>query len=335
MKTLFFISLLIFPVMVNAQKTVTDPILDKWNKATVPICGLKSNEIPTKETRELVDLYLQQKITPEQYAIAVERLETSQSYGTATFLKYKEKHYLITARHVLIDNSSAMSVFSNILIMDRVGEINYKNVTVTKYADGGTASSFSREYFNRIEFGVPNKLQCFILSTEDEDVGIIDLEDVDIDHNIIRGLYKRGYVPISITDIDTNCKIKNESDIFTIGFPGEGYSTRQLPPILSKEMPYAQSRTFVTKGVIKDVKKDNIYFLAGIWANHGNSGGAVIHNNRMVGIIHGPDAVMINPHLTPVNQYVDFNVKIMKSSLIMPLLLKLESGIPNEFFEHN
>jgi len=292
-------------------------VINKWIHAVI---NIQCTPEVTKEYDVVSNQLSKHQINYDQYlrkldSINFLALQLSSS-GTAIYLLYKKHHYLITARHVLNDFAKDTSaIFYKIFL---INDIN--NPGNTKVVDRFNNMSGEREPFLMM-------YQYYIFSPLSDDIGIVCLDGETEGIDFWKTLDKRGYIPINIEDIDEKCRIKVDEKMICIGYPQEsviGNKIGKLPISAFLWQSFDISSPLVTKGSISNILNNKNYFYGDIFVYHGFSGGPAILNNKLVGLISGAG---IEPYTSNSFTYRLFNFKFMKSSLIVPLLKKIEFGM--------
>lgn len=239
--------------------------------------------------------------------------------GTAIFLKFEGIHFLITARHVIEDTHfpSPGIPYNQIFFPE--------NLNIAR-------NSFQPANL-RIMPSDTNLHVCnFIFSPKDTDIAIIALDGYNYQtgiSNIPKILMDRGYQPIDISDIDTNYQYKKGDLTYSIGFP-------ELSMIGTKNsidsFQIFQSNTItlpvVSKGKELETKNNNLYVISDVFVYHGNSGGPIIHDNKLIGVVHGANLEKREVKGTVLRYYYFLNGnQFIKSKYIMPLLRAFTSQI--------
>ena len=223
--------------------------------------------------------------------------------GTALFVKYKNHKYLITARHVLHDTLEASRYVKDALgwykkgnltirederkriISDsekRIFSIIYRVPNLSEYLS--KTSPFSSYYppspvLMNLQAGVYER-SAYTFSEPQIDLAVISLER---EGSFLRDLENNGYKPITIDSIWD--KSLNEGDnLFCIGYPVT------TSPMVKMEGNLAWNASYVSLPTISFGKVAmNNSFLHFFWGDvsiyPGNSGGPVISQDTLVGII--------------------------------------------------
>jgi hypothetical protein len=244
------------------------------------------------------------------------------SSGTAIYLEYKKEKYLLSARHVF-ENPSKPGFLSDVfLLVENFTERNKDTVMYDSHAN----FTFTGDEVTMLQFYAGGRNYTnFIFSQKDTDLALIHLKKNDfIESGFIHTLDKRGYKPIFISDIDTICKIKSDQTIFAFGFPEEADVFRypNSPALLWKSQ--SVSIPVVSIGKIQN-DFNSSFFTAEISVYHGYSGGPIVMKNKLIGIVHGPNPILVKMKTKSTPYYLSQNLLFIKSSLILPLLKKMVS----------
>lgn len=312
--------------------------LEKWARATINIECESGDDITFKK----LDSLEKNGIITKDQSDSMKRIAFSfppRESGTAIFLKYNDQHFLISARHVLLDYQSTDSnaLARKIFLVENEGTsrndptgitisgVRGKVIVIDYDKDAEITFLWS---FDLLGWQSPDSLgyrkASYIFSSIDDDIAILCLEEGAYGQQFIKTLYKRGYSPISLSDINTSFDVKEGQKITSIGFPEEVLGTIKKP---SENLVFESdliSIPMVTEGVIINKNPKRNSFDADIFVYHGNSGGPAICNNKLVGIVHGPTFQPL--HLKSggkLSYYVLKYSNFRKSSLITPLLKQL------------
>jgi S1-C subfamily serine protease len=314
-----FLPIYIFSQSQNSKKTTSkNNISNKWVKACLNL-EVKPNFFVSK-------MFARWQIQSQNKALdkaMVKRVQDSIRYtrytGTGIYLLYNTKHYIITARHLLIDDSAYFKDF----VVDRIFLIqNASDVTKTKKI---FLDTLNINYLDGYSSGPKNKTK-YILSEKNEDLALIALDDIPIYGNqFVKLLQRRGYEPIQFSDIDTSNSFAINAPIIAFGFPGMSTVRKNN---IDSSLYYWQSNLSTipvrTKGYIKEYPKDSSFFKGDIFIHEGFSGGPVTYNNKLIGINRAYWGEVRNIGTELLNYYYEESSIFIKASLIPPLLRKLE-----------
>ena len=304
-----------------------DSAINKWIHATVNISCFPHN---TRLKNNISGKLLSGQISMNEYRKRIDSIDRNYSLrlGAAIFLKAEGRHYLLTAGHLLSDSTALLpnQICKNILLV--------RNLSIPdSIFDAGNFSSEDSGTWRRGKFNLelpetPYDSSFYIFSESgNDDLCIVDLDAGKNGKEFTGTLYQTGYIPVSVTDININCSIRTKQDILAIGYPDEAvfdYSA-SLPQADILRKSNRVSLPMVTKGQIASVSDTSNYFDSNIFVYKGNSGGPVIANNQLVGIVHGYSTNKIkSAYSRSLNQYVYWHAYMIKSSLILPLLKRLE-----------
>jgi hypothetical protein len=323
---LFIILIFTFSLNSNAQsrhrRYKDSLVLEKWKRAIVNIEArpfhLSSDSIQPyilnywkrddKKAAEIIAGFYAKLLT-----------ELISYSGTATYLYYNDKHYLITARHVIYDIEKSKK-----LKTDAVNsQITLIENSTNKYGDSIKSSAPSVSLTNS---SVPFEIIPYALSSKENDVAVIDLDDAYDGKLFVEGLKKRGYIPITISDIETKPPAK-EKRILVLGFPQ--FSMRLDPhfqvALLMFVSPYVSTPTSA-KGYFENHTGNKNFIYASVIVDHGMSGEPILYRNKQIGITSafGRDSTVTKDHDGNFGYHYAYHSYFAKSALIIPLLKELE-----------
>ena len=313
-KLLLFLLLFVLTQNCFSQEST----IKKWMSAIVNIEVRR--DIDHNLYIKLIDDYMAGKITRTELKDIINQISLNprnngSSIGTAIYMMYKGKHLLVTARHMIYDEKTK-KVFDKILIIqDSSEQINQEGEAVI------------------MNLNMPgrNMPTSYLLSSKEEDLAVIVLEETVRNKFFINALEKRNYKPISIEDIDEDCKLKKGQEIMSFGYPSE-ISNRTIKPLTTTQFHWEsplKSIPAFSIGHVAESADSTIFFYGNIFVTHGNSGGPIISKNKLVGIVHGA----FNPNTEQpivkelknarVKQYIKANPTFIKSTILIKLLNQL------------
>ncbi len=254
-----------------------------------------------EETINLVE-ELFEKLPPNEFP-PEDGIRDVRYSGTALFVKYKNHKYLITARHVLHDTLEASRY-----IKDRLSWYNEAKLKISREQRKSIISDSEKMIFSII-YRAPNLSEYFSKTSPissyyppspvlmNLQAGIyessaytfsepqIDLAVISLERNgsFLSDLEKNGYKPITIDSI-WNKSLNEGDDLFCIGYPVT------TSPMVRMEGDLAWNASYVSLPTISYGKVAlNNSFLSFFWGDMsiypGNSGGPVISQDTLVGII--------------------------------------------------
>jgi len=322
----YFLALLFFLTMSISQAQTKNNSSDilKWVHATINIECEYANE---NQREKLSNLLTSEKINLEEYIKKQDSLDLlPRPSGTAIFVLYNKKYYLITARHVILDTTYSNN--NNNKISPKIFLVESPQTLINH--SGDVIDKNGNLYIkNRNVLAILYKLSSYELSSPQQDLGVIGLDDNYFTKLFTNKLIQGGYTPITLSDINTLCSIKEGEKIFAVGYPVESeiFNKGALPkPYLSWE-GWSVTLPTISWGTIGNVLKNENHFEGNIFVYHGFSGGAVIAKNKLIGITSGETRELGQKSGSSPNIYFVHHSLFIKSSLIIPLLKKLESRL--------
>lgn len=280
--------LLLFPKVVLCQMAINNStIIKKWTNAVINIEVRNKGQIAS---------------------------------GSAVFLTYNNRLLLLTARHVVHDWTSADSnkITDMIILVESFTERDIKDI----YDSARKTYTFVGD-FHFLTFGRGTGMR-WAFSSKAVDLAVIDLSNDVPGQSFANTLFIRGYRPIFVQDIDTLCNIKEGDKIMAVGYPVESeVDTNKAGPLLKFRSRFV-SLPMLTEGTTNGIS-DDLYFDANLFVYHGFSGGPIIKNNQLVGIVHGGYPHPIQKQSGQLPLYLRLQLQLIKSTHIMPLLRQLEN----------
>ncbi|HAT2179870.1 TPA: trypsin-like peptidase domain-containing protein [Raoultella ornithinolytica] len=311
-----------------------------WKKAVIHLeCSTDSESIFDfgEKVRAL-------EIKLDKSEISVEEFEREtrikrgdiKSHGSAVFVSHKGRRYLLTARHVLFDEVSG----------ERIFDWSCKNVEkLPEDMRGRAIEGYIKARYNKVYdriFRVPSLdeelsgnhaevLQPLMnLRTAASDVSAvtfsspeIDLAIVSLDQNHSRfadELIRLGYNPIPL-DLIEDGPSSEGADIYSIGYPSATALLGQ------KQQSYWSSSFFslpVTSwGKVSMLHPQLHFYWCDISIYPGNSGGPVIEDGKLVGIV-SQQAILPIDEVPNISTRIPFGM-IIKTCFVKELIEKQEA----------
>ncbi|WP_424355065.1 S1 family peptidase [Methanobacterium sp. MBAC-LM] len=232
----------------------------------------------------------------EKWKNAVVNLDCKNQNGTALFLIHKSKRYLLTAKHVVWDIELAEKNYNDEVWRSWSLPEPIRQDSLSYAGKKGLNEIFPKIFFVD-QFGKkPSRHLLMNLHA-----GVLDLAPYTFDHEsdlAIISLNQRNirfadklemdYEPIPSSYI-LNEPSKEGADVFTVGYPVDVSEYKKME--LSKATENWTSKfisipTF-TFGKVSQLKDNLNYFWIDMSICPGNSGGPVIENDKLVGIVVG------------------------------------------------
>ncbi len=249
--------------------------IKKWEKAVVNIECQQLKYSP-EEINQLIETEKERNKFASLQDELLRRGElgrqTSPISGTAIYFTDHKKKYLVTAKHVIFD---ALESKRN------TGQRLFKDISVRTPYDYYLKKKVNNSSIPSTGYGLVNP---FYLSDDATDIGIISLQ-ASLTSFLIQTLEDDGYIPIDLSDIDPSPAINAGTAIATLGYP-------DISKIgVFEKMNDYQSNVVVlpvsTFGNIAMAHERLPYFISAITIYPGNSGGPVIRNNKLIGMVSG------------------------------------------------
>ena len=269
------------------------------------------------------------KITAHQ--LSVFRYNLYQTPDTITFsaifISDGDKKYLVTARHCLKSSETSYGE-------DFISSTLSVRTSIDAY--------FNQHIINNsLDINEANKdtsLRAYKFS-KDLDIAIISLQS-NMYAGILSTILKDGYTPIPINYIDTLNNNIVSNNIIAIGFPtisilGKAEAANKNVLLFQSTDVVAPITTF---GKIAMFDKRLPYFIGDITIYPGNSGGPVIADNKLIGIVS--EQLSIPLDVNPLGYFSNdvqmttrgTLARVVKAKNILPLLRELQIRERNDRF---
>lgn len=312
---------------------------DKWKKSVIHLeCAMDIEKIHEKI---LMDYELENKlnrgeISLDQYHEEISNgFELKRSHGTAIFIIHDGKRYLLTARHVLFDKSESDKQFEeDQKIHEEYSAVSgfyrspperdtntiFKHIFRVPSLDENKGIDAKRLFIRSLHVG-PYLSRAYTFSDSEMDLAIISLDHRSpefADH-----LIELGYVPIPSEEIESG-SLKEGDEVFTVGFPAATCFLGQFltdPSLMMSSSPLFSLPVF-SWGRISMLHHNLPFYWCDISAYPGNSGGPLISDGKLVGIVVAQALVSIDS-APSVRTRIPF-AKIIKSNYIKDLIKEQE-----------
>jgi hypothetical protein len=268
------------------------------------------------------------KITREQFGHEIgARSRDIRYHGTALFLIHAGHHYLLTARHVVWDERSAERELKEDLARWPGDEINAaeraKNRVfgiifrvpsideVTAKIDPNDRLKSHRRFLMNVG------AHSSTLSEPDIDLAIISIDSSL--SSFSEQLIALGYVPIASECIANGPEAEGQ-ELFTIGFPSATAMLGHMDqhPASAHWSSSYYSLPVSSFGRVSMLHKDLPFFWADLSIYPGNSGGPVVADNRLVGVV-SQQAMLPIDDVPKVRTRIPFG-RIIKTGFVHALL---------------
>ena len=312
-------------------------MLDRWKRAVIHLeCATDSEDFygRIKRIERQRDLLDQGKITHEQFAEHVAgRSRDIRLHGTALFLSHSGRRYLLTARHVVWDERSAKRALEGEErrslawpedmrqhIIQSAGERAQNNIFPIIFRvpsiDEVLAKKECGEFLMNLGAGASFTVP-YTFSTPELDLALISLDQRDT--CFAEDLISHGFVPVSLDDV-ADAPDSEGQEVFTLGFPSSTALLGQvsLHPASARWSSSYYSLPVSSFGRVSMLHHALPFFWAGVSISPGNSGGPVVTNDRLVGVVSAQATLAIDG-VPDVYTRIPF-ARIIKAKFVRELL---------------
>ncbi|MBK8015243.1 MAG: trypsin-like peptidase domain-containing protein [Betaproteobacteria bacterium] len=258
------------------------------------------------------------EIVAEEFAVLASKGSRDvRFHGTAVFLRFKGKRYLVTARHVLWDKIEAERElfgendwpgFTSALpdklaqyfrlerARDQIFSIIFRVPSIDEVLHGGGAQK--RAFLMNLGAG-PSFTVPYTFSDSHLDLAVVSLDQRD--SGFADELEANGYVPIEESDIAMSPSGLG-AHVFAVGFPSATSTIGQieLEAALKNWGSAYVSEPVFSFGRVAMIHDALQYFWADMSIYPGNSGGGVVEGDKLVGIVSAQAVLPLegNPELS-------------------------------------
>jgi len=291
----YFLNILFIASLICGSAFAQTPAIVRWKKAVVKIEAVQQRYSP-----EQIDGFLKKKLDSIGHTIS--QHETADIRGEISGIK----DTLRGTGLMIADGTKWYLVTAKHII--KATELSNGAETITDQLfirSAATDKKTNEIPLLSLTSGL-TKYKPFVLSSDKEDLVIISFQKSDYKANVTY-MKQIGVVPIPVQDI---ASAEDSGNVFTIGFPALAGSTKAE----------------VSNGKITS------NFIAEIAVYPGNTGGPVIKNNKLVGILSYQAGVVTNIDAA-MHPFAKANsATVVKASFILPFLRKLQANEANPTF---
>lgn len=303
-------------------------MLPRWKRAVVHLEGASDNHTFVESVKMSED-HLAKRITDDQYMEFMKGSRANRYQGTALYVRDGESCFLVTARHVLVDEKSSEE--NRARLGSRKIPDDFMFAPNHQLEDTIFSIIFRVPSFDEFKKDTPVHLipsmmnlgagspisQLYTFSNPEIDIAVISLSRRN--SMFKSNLDSLGFEPIDISEINEE-DLQEGSEIFTVGYPygisDIGY--RDQPKALAHWSSSYYSLPVFSFGKIAMFHKDIDYFWADISIYAGNSGGPIVCNGKLIGIVTA-NAVIPLVNDTNFSMRIPF-AKLTKSKHIVKLI---------------
>jgi S1-C subfamily serine protease len=253
---------------------VTD--IERWKKASVHLEGVGDTvpaETRAAQIKEMFARLQRGEVSPADIAgTSLTGLHDVRSRGTAVLIRHKDHRYLVTARHVVADDTGASGRVWNLLL--RVPGLD------EMLRD---SREFIPRFLMNLNAGAAQSVP-FLLSDKEIDLAVISLDAQDT--AFADELEQAGYLPIS-SDYIASAPKGEGSDLLTVGYPRTTSRVTDRPlstaaKLWASEAVSLPTLSFGRTSMLHDALS---FFWADMTIYPGSSGGPVIEDDHLVGVV--------------------------------------------------
>ncbi len=313
--------------------------MEKWKKAVVHLeCATDSEQF--QDQRKRIDSLSQKlhegEITKEVFLEQIRgKTRDIRFHGSAVFLKYNDRRYLVTARHVLWDEHSSKGKYQEepyktignpekipaILqehFTQMINDTIFGMIFRVPSFDEILQNRFNRDRSFLMNLGAGTSFTVpYTFSKPEIDLAVVSLDQRD--SRFADNLISIGKEPITLGDIGEEPS-RESTEVFAVGYPS---STALLGHISQHpDLAHWSSSCFslptFSFGRVSMIHDELAFFWADMSIYPGNSGGPVIEGDKLIGIVSGQPTI-------PVEDSEEFRTripfgKIIKAKFITDLL---------------
>lgn len=326
-------------------------MLEKWKNAVIHLESATDEKHfydKIEKENELEDEFKQGNITPEEFnkkhiSIWEEGARNIRIQGTALFISHKSKRYLLTARHVVFDEKSAQREFEEEVKrvssypknmqedllqsaekqkQNKIFDIIFRVPSLNEIISENKKTT--PEFLMNLGAGTTNSVP-YTFSPEEIDLAIISLDQRN--SKFADELIELGYEPIS-SEYIIDGPTSEGTEVFTVGYP---MSVSVIGSLNKHPAEINWSSSFFSLPNFSFGKVSMLHdLLTFFWIDTsiypGNSGGPVIENDKLVGIVSQQAALQESIKLqtekideTTINIRIPFG-RIIKAKYLWDLI---------------
>lgn len=312
---------------------------DQWKKAVVHLeCATDSEHFYDRinkmdKLREKLD---RGEISQEEFGLNIlGRSRDLRYHGTALFISHNERRYLLTAKHVLFDKHSAKReleeermcdenqpahssehfiAYADECALENIFNIVFRVPSLDEVISGSVSEH--REFLMNLGAGAPSTVP-YTFSRPDLDLALISLDQRD--KQFAEELIGLGYSPIP-SELISDGPSSEGVEIFTVGFPSATALLGQVSqdPASAYWSSSHLSLPVFSWGKVSMLHEQLPFYWSDISIYPGNSGGPVIENGTLVGVVSA-QAILPIDDAPEVITRIPFG-KIIKTCFVRELL---------------
>jgi hypothetical protein len=263
-----------------------------WKKAVVHLEGVADLRVYERRIRAFQDLPAPGQRDEPPPPSGEPSTETEiRKQGTGLFIVSEGRRYLVTARHVVTDESTAVAAVSRLANRTEAGVQNWVfpfvyRVPALAEAHEGRATSINLVNVGS-SAGSPSGHITYSVPAIDLAIFSLDHRPKSPQRRFADELEAIGHRPVSV-DAVMDGSPQEGSEVFAVGYPSEiaTYWQGETPSGLRRGSDWASAPVF-SFGHVAMVNERLAYYWADISIYPGNSGGPVVEGDRLVGVVSG------------------------------------------------
>ncbi|UTD54437.1 trypsin-like serine peptidase [Halomonas sp. MS1] len=312
---------------------------EEWKKAVVHLeCATDSEHFYDRIKRmdELRQKLESGEISQTEFGQEISgRSRDLRFHGTALFISHNQRRYLLTARHVLFDEHSAKRELeeeiqrtegwpehsrdhilssANERALNNIFNIVFRVPSLDEVMSG--SDSGHREFLMNLGAGASFTVP-YTFSSPDLDLALVSLDQRD--ERFADELIALGYSPIPSELIEDGPSSEG-TEVFTVGFPSATALLGQVSqhPASAHWSSSHLSLPVFSWGKVSMLHAQLPFYWCDMSIYPGNSGGPVIENGRLVGVVSAQATLPIDD-APNVRTRIPFG-KIIKTCFVKQLL---------------
>lgn len=317
--------------------------IESWKKSVIHLeCATDSVHFHDRmsQLEALRGRFEKGEITPEQFSEGISGgTRDIRFQGTGVFVRHDDRRFLVTARHVLWDETSAkrelqeekaraqswpepgrdfLLTHSISRLTDRIFSIIFRVPTLDEALSGRLSQP--TPFLMNLGAGTSGTAP-YTFSDPTLDLAVISLEQRD--QEFADELENQGYQTVS-SDAFADGPSGEGVDVFAIGFPGaiSVVGRQKLSPAETHWASSAVSLPTFTFGKVAMLHSGLDFFWCDLSVYPGNSGGPIIEGEQIVGIVSAQALIPIEGEgATKGHTRIPF-ASVIRAKHVLPLLQK-------------
>lgn len=312
--------------------------LERWKRAVVHLEGATDSVSPQEMAdrwHDVVDSAEESESEETQAKMTeysdwlMQHMRENRYQGTALFLTDRGGYYLVTARHVLSHEAEArrsLEGWPREMVDRAVGNWIFPIIFRAPRFGAEPPGPVDHDYFlMTLGAGVP-EMHPYTYSTPELDLAIISLNQSH--QAFARRLLADGLEPVTVSDVASGPTAEGQ-EVFSVGFPASvaNLDKPARTPVEALWGASVSSLPVTSFGRVAMLPNGLPFFWVDMSLYPGNSGGPVVGDGRLVGIVHGQASVEpepTDPRLEPLARALRTRIPFADVSKAEPMRALLE-----------